>query len=111
MGIMNFAERVREYATLKVLGYHQKEIRGLILRENTIIALLGVLGGVYPGILLTDVVMHACEPETAFYPGTPTLQSIVIACVITYCFSQMIQRLLTRKVRTIDMVEALKSVE
>jgi len=111
MGLMNFVERIREYATLKVLGYHQKEIRRLILRENTIIALLGVLGGIYPGILLTDVVMHACEPETAFYPGTPTIKSIVIACMITYVFSQMIQRLLTRKVRTIDMVEALKSVE
>ena len=111
MGLMNFVERTREYATLKVLGYHQKEIRGLILRENTIISLLGVLGGVYPGIALTDVIMHSCEPETGFYPGTPTLQSIVIACVVSYCFSGLLQRLLTRKVKKIDMVEALKSVE
>ena len=111
MGLMNFVERVREYATLKVLGYHQKEIRKLILHENTIISLLGVLAGVGPGYLLTDIVMHACEPETGFYPGVPTVKSVVIACVVTYCFSQLIQRLLTRKVRTIDMVEALKSVE
>jgi len=111
MGLMNFVERIREYATLKVLGYHQKEIRSLILRENTIISLLGVLAGVGPGYLLTDVVMHACEPETGFYPGVPTVKSVIIACVVTYCFSQLIQRLLTRKVRTIDMVEALKSVE
>ena len=111
MGLMNFVERLREYATLKVLGYHQKEIRSLILRENTIISLLGVLGGVYPGILLTDVVMHACEPVTAFYPGTPTFQSIVLACLISFFFSIFIQLLLTRKVRSIDMVEALKSVE
>ena len=111
MGLMNFVERTREYATLKVLGYHQKEIRRLILRENTIVSLLGVLGGVLPGILLTDVIMHSCEPETGFYPGQPTLQSIVIACVVSYCFSGFLQRLLTRKVRSIDMVEALKSVE
>ncbi len=111
MGLMNFVERVREYATLKVLGYHQKEIRRLILRENTIISVLGVLAGVYPGYLLTDIVMHACEPETGFYPGMPTIKSVLIACVVTYFFSQFIQRLLTRKVRTIDMVEALKSVE
>lgn len=39
MGLINFAERTREYATLKVLGYHQKEIRRLILRENTLITL------------------------------------------------------------------------
>ncbi len=111
MGLMNFVERLREYATLKVLGYHQKEIRSLILNENLIITILGVLCGVYPGYLLTNVVMHSCEPETAFYPGEPTLQSVVLACVITFFFSVFIQLILTRKVRKIDMVEALKSVE
>ena len=111
MGLMNFIERLREYATLKVLGYHQKEIRRLILNENLIISVLGVLSGIYPGYLLTNVVMHSCEPETGFYPGTPTAQSVVLACLITFFFSIFIQLLLTRKVRKIDMVEALKSVE
>ena len=111
MGLMNFVERLREYATLKVLGYHQKEIRNLIINENLIISILGVLGGIYPGYLLTDVVMHTCEPENGFYPGTPTVQSVVIACVVTFCFSIFIQLMLTRKVKKIDMVEALKSVE
>jgi len=111
MGLMNFVERLREYATLKVLGYHQKEIRSLILKENLIISVLGVLCGIVPGYLLTDVVMHSCESETAFYPGVPTAQSIVLACVITFFFSIFIQMILTRKVRKIDMVEALKSVE
>ena len=111
MGLMNFVERLREYATLKVLGYHQKEIRNLILLENIIITLLGVALSVWPGILLTDVVLHSCEPESGFYPGMPAPKSIVIACVITFFFSIFIQLLLTRKVKSIDMVEALKSVE
>ena len=111
MGLMNFVERTREYATLKVLGYHQKEIRALILRENTIISALGVLLGVAPGLILTDVILHSCEPETGFYPGAPTLQSVLIACAVTFCFSTLLQLLLTRKVKRIDMVEALKSVE
>lgn len=111
MGLMNFVERTREYATLKVLGYHQKEIRKLILRENNIITLLGVLMGIFPGIILIDAILHSCEPESGYYPGNPALSSILLACVITYCFSQLIQRLLVRKVRKIDMVEALKSVE
>jgi len=67
--------------------------------------------GVWPGILLTDIVLHSCEPESGFYPGSPALQSIILACVITFCFSIFIQLLLTRKVKAIDMVEALKSVE
>ena len=111
MGLMNFVERTREYATLKVLGYHQKEIRRLILRENRMVTLSGVLLGIWPGIMLVDVILHSCEPESGYYPGSPALQSIVIACVVTYCFSELIQRLLTRKVQKIDMVEALKSVE
>ena len=111
MGLMNFVERLREYATLKVLGYHQKEIRSLILRENMIISVLGVLSGIYPGYLMTNVVMHSCEPETSFYPGMPDVRSVVIACLITFFFSIFIQLLLTRKVKKIDMVEALKSVE
>ena len=111
MGLMNLVERTREYATLKVLGYHQKEVRRLILRENRLVALSGVLLGIWPGIQLIDVILHSCEPESGFYPGSPALQSIVIACVVTYCFSELIQRLLTRKVQKIDMVEALKSVE
>ena len=111
MGLMNFVERTREYATLKVLGYHQKEIRRLIMRENSIISFFGVALGIWPGIALTDIIMHTCEPESGFYPGAPTIQSIVIACVVTYLFSQLLQRMLARKVQKIDMVEALKSVE
>lgn len=72
MGLMNFVERTREYATLKVLGYHQKEIRRLIMRENSIISLFGVALGIWPGIALTDIIMHTCEPESGFYPGAPT---------------------------------------
>ncbi len=111
MGLMNFVERIREYATLKVLGYHQKEIRNLILAENIVLTLLGIFLGIYPGILLTDAVMHACEPETAFYSGTPTILTIFLAGIITFVFSVFLQLILTRKVKRIDMVEALKSVE
>ena len=111
MGLMNFVERIREYATLKVLGYHKREIRSLILRENIILTLFGILFGIVPGILLTDIIMHSCEPETAFYSGMPEPSSIVLASVITFAFSIFLQLLLTRKVQKIDMVEALKSVE
>ena len=111
MGLMNFSERTREYATLKVLGYHQKEIRGLIIGENNIVSLLGVLCGILPGIGLTGLVLRVCESEMMAYPSRPAALSVVLASVVTYVFSLLIQLLLTRKVRGIDMVEALKSVE
>ena len=111
MGLMNFSERTREYATLKVLGYHQREIRGLIIGENNIVSLLGVLSGILPGIGMTGLVLRVCESETLAYPSRPAVLSVVLASVVTYVFSLLIQLLLTRKVRGIDMVEALKSVE
>lgn len=111
MGLMNFSERTREYATLKVLGYHQQEIRRLILGENNLISVLGVLAGIMPGLGLTGVVLKVCETETLMYPSHPTVLSVVFSCLITYVFSILIQLILTRKVRGVDMVEALKSVE
>lgn len=111
MGLMNFSERTREYATLKVLGYHQKEIRRLIVGENVVITLLGLISSIWPGIGLTGLVLKVCATESLTYPSNPALRSMVIACVITCAFSLLIQLLLTRKVHGIDMVEALKSVE
>lgn len=111
MGLMSFTERTRDYATLKVLGYHQREIRRLMLRENNLTAILGVLLGIAPGIILTDVVLKSCESESMVYASSVTLSSILIASAVTFAFTWFIEWLLTRKVRGIDMVEALKSVE
>lgn len=111
MGLINFAERTREYATLKVLGYHQKEIRKLILQENTILTVLALALSIAPGLGLTSVILTVCETDTVRYVSQVAPQSVAISCVITYVFSVLIQRLLVLKVRSIVMVEALKSVE
>ena len=111
MGLMNFTERTRDYATLKVLGYHQREIRGLMLRENNLTALLGVALGIPPGILLTRIILKTVETESSAYITAVAPLSILIASAVTFVFTFLIQLFLTRKVRSIDMVEALKSVE
>ena len=111
MGLMNFTERVRDYATLKVLGYHQREIRSLMLRESDLTALLGVALGIVPGIILVGIILRTCEFETMVFVRHVSVRSVLIASVITYFFSLFVEWLLTRKVRGIDMVEALKSVE
>ena len=111
MGILNFVERCREYATLKVLGYHQREIRRLIVTENAVVSGFGVLLGILPGWWLTGVVFRSCETDTMVFISTVRLPSVLLACAVTFAFSCLIAGLLTRKVRTIDMVEALKSVE
>ena len=64
-----------------------------------------------PGIGMTGLILTLCETDSIRYTSQVAAQSIALSCVITYVFSVFIQRLLVRKVRAIDMVEALKSVE
>ena len=111
MGLINFTERTREYATLKVLGYHQKEIRRLILSENLLITVLAIAVSILPGVGFTEMILSLVESESMRYAVLVTPGSIAMASAITFGFSIFIQLLLTRKVRSIDMVEALKSVE
>lgn len=111
MGILNYMERYREYATLKVLGYHQNEIRRLMSSENNLLTLIGIALGIGPGRWLTAAVMNSCETDSMIFVATVNWDSFVIACVVTYAFSWIITRFLTRRVRSVDMVEALKSVE
>ena len=111
MGILNFMERVREFATLKVLGFHHREIRSLIIKENAIIAVAGILSGIFPGVWLTDLVMKSSEPDDMVFRALVEPTSIAAACCITLIFSLVAQYLLIRKVRGIVMTQALKSVE
>ena len=111
MGILNFMERSREYATLKVLGYHQKEIRRLITTENDLLTGLGVLLGIGPGFWLTGAILESCASKTMEFVPFVSWKSVLIGCVVTYAFSVFVTRFLARKVRGIDMVAALKSVE
>ncbi|MBO6092033.1 MAG: ABC transporter permease, partial [Oscillospiraceae bacterium] len=111
MGLMNFTERIRDYATLKVLGYHQREIRSLMLRESSLPALLGTLLGIPPGIALVSIILRTCEFDSMVFVGHVTPLAVLLASVITFAFAVCVEWLLTRKVRGIDMVEALKSVE
>ena len=111
MGILNFMERSREYATLKVLGYHQKEIRRLITTENDLLTGLGVLLGIGPGFWLTGAILESCASKTMQFVPYVSWKAVVIGCVVTYAFSFFVTRFLARKVKGIDMVAALKSVE
>ena len=111
MGLMNYSERIRDYATLKVLGYHQREICRLMMRETWLIALAGTMLGLYPGILLTQAVLKTVQSETTVYTAHVAPLSMLIASLVTLAFSLCIERLLTLKVRRIHMVEALKNVE
>lgn len=111
MGNLNFTERVREYATLKVLGYHQREIRSLMFRENNLTAVLGAGAGIPPGILLVRLILKMCEFDQMVFVPYVSARTVLLCSLATFAFTCLIELLITRKVRRVDMVEALKSVE
>jgi putative ABC transport system permease protein len=82
-----------------------------MLRESDLTALMGVLLGIAPGIVLVGIILKTCEFESMVFVRHVSLRSVLLASVITYVFSLFVEWLLTLKVRKIDMVEALKSVE
>lgn len=111
LGIMNFYERMRELATLKVLGFLSKEIKILVLRENTIFTCIGILLGIPLGIgLHSSMLSQSSAGDMTFKPFIKTI-TFVYSAGLTFAFSIFVNMLLGRKLKQIDMLGALKSVE
>lgn len=111
IGLINYAERVREYAMMKIQGIYQHEIWYQIFMENFLLTVPGMLLGIYPGMVLTDVIIRSCESETERYYGIVPLQTIAFSCAVTLVFSLLIQFLITRKIRKMSAVKILQSPE
>jgi len=112
LGALNFTERTRDYATLRVLGFHRREIRQLVMRENLITTVIGWLIGIPLGQWFLEQYTGALSLEShiIFFPYLTTT-SLVIASIIAIGFSLTTTFLLGRRIKNIDMVEAIKGVE
>lgn len=111
LGQMNFSERIRELATLKVLGFYQHEMRKLVLRETIWITIFGLPFGVALSYgLLVLILRQATTPELEIAPYI-SFVSIIAACSLVLTFVLVINYLTGRKFKNIDMVSSLKSVE
>ena len=109
-GILNFVERIRDLATLRVLGFHHREIRNLVLMENYFSVLLGTLAGIPIGRFISWVIASSLD-ERLDLLGNITWPDVLLAAVMTLCFAWIINTVVARKMKQIDMLEALKSVE
>ena len=110
MSILNFHERIRDLSTLRVLGYHHKEISPLVLAENIISALAGILCGIPIGwLILYKIAMVFGDDFDMHVVLKPW--DIALSALITLLFVVIVNILVARKMRQIDMLEALKSVE
>ncbi len=111
LGILNFYERMRELATLKVLGFKNNEIKTLVLRENTIFTIIGIIIGMPMGIKLTTFIMTSSEQADMSFAPYIRVVTFLYAAGLTFMFSIFVNFLLGKKLKQIDMLGALKSVE
>lgn len=108
---INIIERTRELATLKVLGFSDKELNDYIYRENAVVAFFGLLFGVGLGILLHKLLITFTAIDTVMYGQDIAVWSYFAAIGVTILFIFGVHLLLRRKLKNIDMVISLKSVE
>lgn len=110
LGTLSFAEKQREFATLRVLGFKVKKIRSLLFTQNISLCLLGLLPGYYLGNAITNIITSSLGEDFDMMMAT-TPRSILISIGITLITSIAVNMLFAKKIKNIDMVSALKGVE
>ena len=108
---INVNERKRELATLKVLGFFDGEVSAYVYRENILITILGIFAGVGLGILLHRFTIITVEVDNTMFGRNINLPSFLTAAAFTAIFSIIVNVVMHFKLKKIDMVESLKSVE
>ena len=108
---INLEERKRELATLRVLGFYDKEMYDYVFRENNALAAIGAVVGLMLGTFMHAFVIRTCEVDMVMFVRSVKTMSFVYSFVLTVVFSLCVNLIMRRKVRSIDMVESLKSAE
>lgn len=110
MGILNYFERVRDLATLEVLGFYPKEIRPLVLMENIFSALTGILFGIPIGKMISQIIANGFGDDLDLISKI-SFDKIMLAAILTMAFAAIVNHIVSRKIKSMDMLQALKSVE
>ena len=108
---ININERKRELATLKVLGFYNMEVANYVYRENILLTVIGAIDGVFLGKILHQFVIQTVEVEMTMFGRNINLPSYIYAIAFTILFSLLVNLVMYFKLKKINMVESLKSVE
>lgn len=108
---INIAERQREIATFKVLGFFNRETSRFIYIENIILSLLGVAVGLVLGVFLTGFIIKTVEVDNVMFGRDIYFSTFVYASAMTMLFSLLVNAAMSFKIKAVNMVESLKSVE
>lgn len=108
---VNISERIRELATIKVLGFYDKEVYDYVTREIILLTIIGIIVGLVFGNILDSFILSTCELEMLRFKRIITPQSYVYSVLITTVFTYIINIMIYFTLKKIDMIESLKSVE
>ena len=108
---INIIERIREIATIKVLGFYRRESADYILRENIVLTVIGAIAGIFLGIGLHRFVMSRIVVDMVYFPVHITVLSYVYSVVLTLFFTILINLIMSFRMDRVNMAESLKAVE
>lgn len=108
---VNISERLREIATIKVLGFYDREVSSYVYRENIFLTIIGAVVGLFLGIALHSLIMDLAELDNVMFGRNINIPSFVYSFFITLAFSIIVNIVMYDKLKKIPMVESLKSIE
>ena len=108
---INITERQRELATIKLLGFYDKEVSAYVYRENIVLTVFGILVGCFMGHWLHIYLVRSTEIDLMMFGRQTAPSAYVYAAILTMLFSVLVNVLAHFKMKKIDMVESLKSAE
>lgn len=111
LGILSFTEKQYQFATLKVLGFEDKRIRKIYIKQNNWITAVSIILGLPLGYFMTNFIYKMALSDTYDFSAYIKILSYILAIIGTYMVSFVFSKLLSRKVNKIDMVTSLKGNE
>lgn len=108
---INILERIREIATIKVLGFRNRETAQYVFRENRILTLCGCILGIPLGIALHNFVMSEIKIDLIAFTAERSVFTYAVSIVLTFVFTFFVNLMMRRRLTVINMAEAMKSVE
>jgi putative ABC transport system permease protein len=111
LSIINITERIKEIATIKVLGFDDMEVSSYIFRENILLTVIGIVEGILSGIVVHRIVLSMAEVDIITYGRNIDFSSFIYSIVLAFGFSMFVNVVLHGKLKKVEMVESLKSIE
>lgn len=108
---INIEERKRELSTIKLLGFYEKELESYVFRENIILTILGSILGLLLGMGILGAIIQAAEVETIFLVKDINYINLIVSLIITLVFTLITNFAMRKKIKNIDMIDSLKSIE